>query len=95
MEQFRASGFGAVSSIVVPDLEIRFYFIAREYGESVKVDAVIERCSCRILVYVDTFGERLELTYNELKPEYMRMTEAEQRLREGTLGKGIAGKGNK
>lgn len=42
----------------------------------------------------DTFGERLGLSYNELKPEYMRMTEAEQRLRDGTLGKGIAGKSN-
>jgi tRNA threonylcarbamoyl adenosine modification protein YeaZ len=42
-----------------------------------------------------TFGDRLNLTYNEMKPEYMRMTEAEQRLRDGTLGKGIAGKSNK
>ena len=42
----------------------------------------------------DTFGERLGLSYDELKPEYMRMTEAEQRLRDGTLGKGIAGKSN-
>lgn len=41
-----------------------------------------------------TFGDRLELSYGELKPEYMRITEAEQRLKEGTLGKGIAGKSN-
>lgn len=43
----------------------------------------------------EAFGDRLDLSYNELKPEYMRMTEAEQRLRDGTLGKGIAGKSNK
>ena len=42
----------------------------------------------------DTFGELVNLSYNELKPQYMRITEAEQRLKEGTLGKGIAGKGN-
>lgn len=41
-----------------------------------------------------TFGDRLNLTYDRLEPEYMRMTEAEQRLRDGTLGKGIAGKSN-
>lgn len=41
-----------------------------------------------------TFGDRLDLSYEDLKPEYMRMTEAEQRLRDGTLGKGIAGKKN-
>lgn len=41
-----------------------------------------------------TFGDRLDLTYDRLEPEYMRMTEAEQRLRDGTLGKGIAGKSN-
>lgn len=42
----------------------------------------------------DSFGDLLGLSYNELKPQYMRMTEAEQRLRDGTLGKGIAGKSN-
>lgn len=42
----------------------------------------------------ELFGERLNLSYAELKPEYMRITEAEQRLKEGTLGKGIAGKSN-
>ena len=41
-----------------------------------------------------TFGDRSNLSYGDLKPEYMRITEAEQRLKEGTLGKGIAGKSN-
>lgn len=42
----------------------------------------------------ETFAGRLGLSYNDLKPEYMRITEAEQRLKDGTLGKGIAGKSN-
>ena len=41
----------------------------------------------------EAFRGRLNLSYEELMQEYMRKTEAEQRLAEGTLGKGLAGKG--
>lgn len=55
--------------------------------------AAVAEFGADMLADPETFGDRINLSYEELEPEYMRKTEAEQRLAEGTLGKGLAGKG--
>ena len=64
--------------------------LKRKYQDA----AGVAEMAADMLMNPEAFGDRLNLSYNQLEPEYMRMTEAEQRLKEGTLGKGIAGKGN-
>jgi len=45
----------------------------------------------RMLFDYEHFGDRTGLGYEELKPRYMRMAEAEKRLKEGTLSKKVTG----
>jgi len=70
--------------------------IAREAGSFVILEADKEKryqsAEMTARAAFDKFAEEDTLHYNQLEPEYMRATEAEQKLKDGTLAKERAAK---
>ena len=55
--------------------------------------AAVCEMAADMLADPEQFGSLTGLSAEDVKPQYMRMAEAEKNLREGKLGKGAAGKG--
>jgi len=70
--------------------------IAREAGSFVILEADKEKryqsAEMTARAAFDKFAQKDTLHYNQLEPEYMRATEAEQKLKDGTLAKERAAK---
>ena len=68
-------------------------------GKDYKLDertqdaAAVCEMAADMLADPEQFGSLTGLSAEDVKPQYMRMAEAEKNLREGKLGKGAAGKG--